>query len=133
MPQPPTGSPEQQVRGASDRYMDALRRLDHEAAGATWAEDALLMPSGAPDLKGGPAIRAMMADVYPTIRFVELKVRSTEIRVAGELAFEVTHYEERIGGPDGTDVDLDGRMVLIWGRDPSGGWKILRGMYNYTG
>jgi len=90
------------------------------------------MPSGAPDLVGHEGIAGMMSENYPKIRFVEVEVRSREIRIAGDLAFEVTHYDERIGAPDGSDLELSGRYIFVWKQDSAGVWKILRGMYNYT-
>jgi uncharacterized protein (TIGR02246 family) len=121
-----------EVREASARYFDTLRRLDHEAASSMFAEDALLMPPGGPDLAGGVAIHAMMAEAYPPLRFIELELKSTEIEVRGDLAFEVTHYDERVGMPDGTDVEHSGRFLVVWRRESSGEWRILRGMYNHN-
>ena len=122
-----------QVRETSARYWDTLRRLDHEAASSMFAEDALLMPSGAPDLAGGAAIHAMFEQVYPSLRFIELELKSTEIEVSGDSAFEVTHYDERVGLSDGSDVEHSGRFLVVWRRESSGEWKIIHGMYNYTG
>jgi len=121
-----------EVRAVSEAYRAALQELDHDAIAAFWAEDATLMPSGGPDLAGGPAIRAMMSENYPLLRDVELDVVSSEIQVSGDFAFEVTSYEERLGAADGTDVQLSGRYLFVWRREASGAWKILRGMYNYT-
>lgn len=128
----PRPAAQAEVEEASRRYVDALRQLDYEAASSTWAEGALLMPSGAPDLAGGAAIHAMMEENYPQLRFIELEIKSTEIEVSGDLAFEVTHYDERIGMPDGNDVDRSGRFLFVWRRESSGEWKIHRGMYNYN-
>ena len=36
---------EDEVRVASEAYLEVLLRLDHAAAASFWAEDALLMPS----------------------------------------------------------------------------------------
>ena len=123
---------EAEVREASQVYMAALLRLDHSAAAACWADEALLMPSGGPDLVGYKGIAAMMSENYPQIRFVEVEVRSREVRVSGDHAFEVVHYDERLGAPDGSELELSGRYLFVWRRESSGVWKILRGMYNYT-
>lgn len=103
----------QEVREATQAYVDALRRLDHDGAASAWADDALLMPYGAPDLVGGPATHAMMSADYPELRFVELDIRSTEVEISGDLAFEVTHYDERIGMPNGEDLNLSGRVLFV--------------------
>lgn len=123
---------EAEVRAASQAYLAALLRLDHSAAAACWTEDALLMPSGGPDLVGYHGIAAMMSENYPKIRFVEVEVLSREVRVSGDVAFEVVHYDERIGAPDGSDLELSGRYLFVWRCESPGVWKILRGMYNYT-
>ena len=126
-------NPEAGVRAASEAYLEALLRLDHVAAASFWAEEALLMPSGGPDVVGHKGVASMMSENYPELRFVEVDVLSSEIRVSGDLAFEVTHHEERLGAPDGEDLEMAGRYLFVWQRDKSGAWKILRGMYNYTG
>jgi len=123
---------EAEVRAASQAYLAALRRLDHDSASSFWAEEALLMPSGGSDLVGNEGVTAMMSENYPKIRFVEVDILSSEVRVCGDLAFEVAHYDERLGAPDGSDLELSGRYLFVWQREPSGVWKILRGMYNYT-
>ena len=77
----------QEVREASQECVDALRRLNHDGAAAAWADDALLMPSGAPDFVGGPAIHAMMSENYPKLRFVDLdirSIRSNEVEIHGD-------------------------------------------------
>lgn len=120
-----------EVVSASKAYMDSVVRLDAEAVAYAWADDGVIMPPAMGDFRGPQAIYELLSQVYPTMESVDASITSQEVEVMGDVATEVTHYEETLHGVDGSEVHLSGRMVFIWRRDAAGAWKIHRGIFNY--
>jgi uncharacterized protein (TIGR02246 family) len=104
---------------------------DLEAAMTVFADDAVIMGQGAPDVAGAEAIRAMYAGLLDQFA-VSADLTSEEIEVAGDLAYERGTYTLTLTQKSDGQVlaDLKNRYVHIFKRQPDGAWKEWRMMVN---
>ena len=124
---------------AADAQLDALRAVDAswakafnggDGAGvaALYADDAILLPPGAPGVKGGAAIKAYFAKEAPASKaagatFV-LDPKSDAGR-SGELGWVSGTYHVMIKGA----VVETGKFLSV-SRRTNGQWKYLRDTWN---
>jgi uncharacterized protein (TIGR02246 family) len=104
---------------------------DLDAAMAVFADDAVIMGQGAPDVAGAEAIRAMYMGMLEQFA-IAADLTSEEIEVAGDLAYERGTYTLKLTQKsDGRVVaDLKNRYIHIFKRQPDGAWKEWRMMVN---
>jgi ketosteroid isomerase-like protein len=91
-----------------------------------YADDAMLLAPNAPPAKGRAAIEATLS-AFPPITAFSLK--ANEIDGAGDVAYSYGNYSLSMKTPGGTVVD-EGKSVVIYRRQPGGGWKAWRDIFN---
>lgn len=90
-----------------------------------YADDAVVMMAGAPDIRGIAAIRegipAMMQDPAFALSF---EPDSVVVSRSGDLAYETGPYTMTMTGPDKKPATEKGHYVAIWRRQADGSWKV---------
>ncbi len=62
---------------------------------------------------------------------VAIEITNEEVEVAGRLAFSRGHYVATFSPKDGNQlIPVDGKFMTILKKQPDGGWKIYRDIFN---
>jgi uncharacterized protein (TIGR02246 family) len=102
---------------------DAARMTIH------YADDAVLMPPGAPSAVGHDAIRGYWQGLIDQgVR--DVSVRIDNVDVNGDTAIERGLATVHATAPDGTTVTLQSRYMVVWKHAKSGEWKIQYDIWN---
>jgi uncharacterized protein (TIGR02246 family) len=110
-----------------DRYVAAFNGGDAAAAAEAWAEDAKQFPPGAPPAAGRDAIREGIRAIQQMSP--QLKLRSTDVLVEGNVAIETGTWSVKLQTPDGP-VEDGGPALRVWRRDADGVWRLYRDIWN---
>lgn len=107
--------------------MAAVRALDREFvrlanAGDTaamvdsfYAEDATLLPPGAPPVQGKAAIKEFWAGFVASVKPSDLELNTTQVDASGDLAYGIGAYAFSAGG-----VRHTGKYLVALRRQPDG-------------
>jgi uncharacterized protein (TIGR02246 family) len=130
----PAPSAPPDTRAADEAALRALIRDWSAAAQAkdattfvsVYADDAVVMMAGAPDIRGLAAIRegipAMMQDPAFALSFEADRV---EVARSGDLAYEAGSYSMTMTGPDKKPATEKGHYVVVWRKGADGAWKVV--------
>ena len=113
------------IEAVNRQFMEAFSRRDAAALGLLYAEDAQVLPPGAPPLEGREAIANMWQSVL-ALPISGIQLQTTEVGAEEASAWEVGRYT--MVGADGAPTEA-GKYVVIWKHDESG-WKIYRDMWS---
>lgn len=108
-------------------WVDAVLAGDWDALGATYTEDAVLMPPNSEAVQGRAAIQAFFAS-WPPITSIELD--GTEVDGEGDLAYVRGAYTLTLA-PEGADPITDsGKYIEIRRKQADGSWLLSRDIFN---
>jgi len=93
-----------------------------------YAEDATLMPPGAPPIKGRAAIQAFWQG-FLNAGASDVKLRIVDVGSSGDLAYEIGAFEANLPGPGGITRG-SGKYVVVWKRQPDGDIKMFADIFN---
>ena len=124
---------EQSIRESADRFEQAMLAGDVAALTAFYADDAIVLPQGAPKTEGSDAIQTSFQDMIaqggkPTA--FSLEPQTIVVAEAGDLAYEVGTFTWTGPGPDGTEMSDTGKYVAIWEATDTGEWKMAVDAWN---
>ena len=104
---------------------------DADAITCHLAEDAILMPPNSSKIVGRQQINTWIREFFKFFSMTKLSVPERNIVIAGNWAFEVTHYEWTLVPKDGEEEIPDQvSWVGIWQRQSDGSWFQTRGIWN---
>lgn len=129
-PPPSTAAAQQQIDSAAVEIWDAVARSDAATVLRHYADDAILMGSGAPMVKGKAAVATFLDDLFKRNTIKAAKGRVTDIAVSGDLAVETGTYEMTIVPNNGPEIADRGKYIHVWRRGPDGSWKVTRYIAN---
>lgn len=107
------------------RYAVASDQRDAAAFANLFTEDASLVQSDAPTVRGGTAIGDFLAARYTGIDATGLRVVPEELKASGSLAVQSGTFEEQFIEADSQKTKF-GRYVLFAEREPGETWRIRR-------
>jgi ketosteroid isomerase-like protein len=113
------------VRARSDGIAGAEGALDVEGALAFYAEDAIVQPDRAPQIRGHEAIAGMYRQFFEGSPLKEFSVKASHLTVSqgGDLAYEYGVNRAVLAGPEGDVVDV-GKYLLVW-KKIDGEWLVV--------
>jgi ketosteroid isomerase-like protein len=118
------------IRRIDALWSRAAEDKDLEGAVHPYAEDASMLPFGAPIATGADAIRktwaALMAKPGYSLTFVPTKI---EVASAGDMAWEIGTFELRLNDPQGQPMEIPGKYVVTW-RKIGPTWKVEADIFN---
>jgi len=113
------------ARAKAAEFASAARHGDAEGMVAFYADDAMLMPPGAPLMRGKDAIRQFWTG-FTSMGAIDAVLTTDDVMESGDLAVESGHFELTItpkGG--GAPIKDSGKYLVVW-RDG----KIVRDIFN---
>ncbi|WP_116133209.1 SgcJ/EcaC family oxidoreductase [Tropicimonas sp. IMCC34043] len=100
------------------------------AANAVFAEDARLLPPGAPMVEG----RAAIADFWQTVMDSpahSLELGLISVDVLGDTAIETGTWSIMVP-TDGGESRIGGKTLVVWKKQSDGVWRMSQDMWNDT-
>jgi uncharacterized protein (TIGR02246 family) len=120
--------PRQAIQAANRALTEAFERGDAAAIAALYTEDAVLLPAGLPMVRGPAAIGAVFMGLR-AFGAERLDLRTVDLTVAGDTAYEVGAATVTIRLPGGEAVEDPGKYVVVWQRRGAG-WKLHIDIFN---
>ena len=115
-----------QIEAAGTEIWRAVARGDSAAILADYADDALILGSGAPMLQGKPAIAAFLQGLFGANTLRDVTWNVTDIMVSGDLAVETGTYAMTIIPTNGNAVADKGKYIHVWKKSVDGSWRVVR-------
>jgi uncharacterized protein (TIGR02246 family) len=116
---------EMAIRDTSKQWAAAAQAKDPEKFVSFYADDAVLMLGGAPELSGKAAIRDSVTSMMKDPAFaLSFETAGVEVAKSGDYAvergpFTITTTEEKTKKP----VTAKGNGVVVWKKQADGSWK----------
>ena len=115
-----------QIDAFNERFTEAIRHMDNAAVMSLWAEDGVsLLPEMAP-IHGRAEITKFMDDVTSKTKGFKVLAHDNDwhdVRVSGEWASEWAETKQQVRDPEGKELTIYGKMLLVLHREKDG-WKI---------
>jgi len=120
---------------------DAIHQLDAEfmkaanaknAGGvvkAFYAADAVLMPPGHAIVEGRANIQSFLQGLIDS-GFTAIKLETTTVGSAGDLAYGRGHYTLSLAPPGGAPVQDVGKYIVVYRRQANGAWRAVADIFN---
>jgi uncharacterized protein (TIGR02246 family) len=121
-----------EIEAIADRYEQAFLAEDAATIAATYTEDAVVLPPGAPRAEGRAAIESMFASWFEQVPATEgFTLTTDEVQLAGsgDIAYEIGTYTSRGTSPEGEAYDETGKFLVVW-KHVDGEWKIAADTWN---
>lgn len=129
--QPNASNATTELRSLDAKLGQAIDSKDATAIAAFYAEDAILMPTAEPIIKGKAAIREEWKHILAIPAFEnESKLGGVQVASAGDLGYTYGSYRSRLMGEDGKLTMEPGKWLTIWKKQPDGDWRIVVDTYN---
>jgi uncharacterized protein (TIGR02246 family) len=113
------------IRSADQDFVKCAEAKDLDKCMSLYADDAVLLGSGAPAAVGKDSVRKFIQGML-AVPGLKLTVNTTSIMVArsGDLAMDQGTVEATITDKKGKPVTSTSQYVLVWKKMPDGSWKI---------
>lgn len=110
------------LRARSEGVMAAESAMDINAALAFYAEDAVVLPSGAPLIRGKEGVRGMYDQYFGSgmIKSFSATITHLEVAPSGDIGYEYGVNRMVLNMPDGEMLDV-GKYLAVW-RKVDGQW-----------
>ena len=115
-----------QIEAAAIGIWQAVARCDSAAILAEYADDALILGSGAPMLQGKPAVAKFLQGLFGGNTLRDVKGNVTDIMISGDLAVETGTYAMTVIPKNGNAVADKGKYIHVWKKSVDGSWKVVR-------
>ena len=119
---------EQAIQEVNRRFIDAVERGDAAGLAALYTSDSVLLPAGAPMVRGPgeieQAFRGMMG-----MGVERIELRTEELSVQGDTAYEVGTATVTVRPPGQEPIQDPGKYVVIWKRQ-GGNWRLHVDIFN---
>ena len=113
------------IRAADQDFVKCAEAKDLDKCMSLYADDAVLLASGAPAANGKDGIRKFIQGLLAAPG-LKLTVNTTSVMVArsGDLAIDQGTVDATITDKKGKPVTSTSQYVLVWKKMPDGSWKI---------
>ncbi len=114
------------IRMTDANWLAAATAHDLERVLPFWADDATILPPGAPAIIGKKAIRQYVSGAFATPGFsITWRTEKVEVSQSGDLAYSTGTDRISLTSPDGKSVIQENRGVVIWKKQPDRSWKCI--------
>ena len=122
---------EDNLRKADSLIQNAVAQKDINSLISFYAEDAYLLPTAEPIVKGKFSIKQEWQHIFQIPDF-DNKSTLTKIEISkdGSMAYTMGSYLAIMQGEDGNSVQEPGKWVTIWKKHSDGKWLIIMDTYN---
>jgi len=101
---------------------------------ASFTDDARVLAPDIPIAVGWEACRALFAELEALPGYsLEYHPSLAEVGGAADLGYTIGTYHMTLPDGDGNIVEIDGKYLSLWKRQPDGSWKIAVDVFNANG
>jgi ketosteroid isomerase-like protein len=119
------------VRAASAEWAKVAAAKDLEKTLSYYADDASMFPPNGPIVTGPDARREAWTGLFaPAEMAFSNAATKVEVAKSGDLAYESGTFQESFKDDKGNPVNLVGKYVVVWKKQPSGQWKAIVDIFN---
>jgi uncharacterized protein (TIGR02246 family) len=119
------------IQAEGEKIMELSREWSRAASSGNvektvsyWAEDAILMSAGQPQLKGKKAIRQMVEESYKIPGFrISWEPQTVEVSANGDMAYLIEKAQVSFIDSKGKPITQNNKAVSIWRKQGDGSWK----------
>ena len=118
-------SSEDDIRAVSDRFYEALSRLDISQLQDVWSQSSTVTtmhPMGGEEV-GWPEVRKSFEEAAGAMSDINVELADQRIQTGGDLAYE-TGIERGRGKIAGEQVEFEHRVTNVYRRE-GGQWKMV--------
>lgn len=126
---PDTAAVRTTVDSLNTVFVEAFGTRDWDGIASVYAEDARILPPGAPMRQGRDSIRGFWRDAIEQLDAKGVALEPVELTVLDRQAYEIGRY--RIEGAAGP-LD-EGKYVVVVKRTADGSWKWTVDIWNSSG
>lgn len=103
------------LRARSEAMVAAEQRMAIDEALALYHPDAVILPSGAPSIRGRDAVREMYQGYFGSgmVKSFEASITHLEVAASGDIGYEYGVNRFTLNTPDGEMLDV-GKYLAIW-------------------
>jgi ketosteroid isomerase-like protein len=123
-------SARQVIDSSNAAFASALVAGDAPAMMTLYSDDAIVMPPGAPALRGRAEYTKWNDGMLAAFAFTDARFTTTDLTVQGPYAIETGSYAMTMKPPAGRAVPDTGKYLAIWKQQPGGGWRMVRDIFN---
>jgi uncharacterized protein (TIGR02246 family) len=117
---------ESTIRAMDADWLKAIVAKDAQQSASYYADDGSLLAPGAPLATGKDAVQKTWAGLMATPGFgLSFAPAKIEVSRSGDLAYEIGNYELTTNDKKGKPQTVKAKYVVVWGKQPSGNWKVL--------
>lgn len=119
------------IRAASAEWAKVAAAKDLEKTLSYYADDASMFPFNMPVITGPEARRKAWGGWFslPELVFFNAATK-VEVAKSGDLAYEIGTFKESFKDDKAAPVNLVGKYVVVWKKQPSGQWKAIIDIFN---
>jgi uncharacterized protein (TIGR02246 family) len=115
------------IQKLEDQWGAAFNKGDAAAVAAMYADDAYVLPAGAPMAHGSPAIQDFWTKAMEQLG--DVKCSTQDVKPLGRsAALEIGTCTFKTKGATPTDAAL--KYAVVW-KKADGQWKLLQDMWNF--
>ncbi|WP_425290702.1 YybH family protein [Spirosoma linguale] len=111
-------------------FVKALNAKDAAAAANCYAEDAVILPPGQPNVTGHEAIQKYWQGFLDGAGYVDGTVSTIATGSNGDLGYEIGTADLHLKGPDGKIVTEKIKYTIVLKRNAEGKWLQTYDMWN---
>jgi uncharacterized protein (TIGR02246 family) len=124
--QPAAAQDKALIQKLDDEFAAAFNKGDYAAVAAMYAEDATLLPPGAPMMKGRQAIQGFWTKAGEGV--TDAKLIAVDVTpLGGNAAREIGTFSLKTKGAN--PQELSGKFVVIW-QKVGNDWKLATDIWN---
>jgi uncharacterized protein (TIGR02246 family) len=119
------------IKDMLNQYAIGCSTGDFDLWMSLWADNGRQMPSDAPARTGKEQIREGMKPLFDDMK-LDLAIKSVDdVEVHGDLGLTRCKYTAKFTPKAGGEtIDVDGKALTIFRKQPDGSWKIVYDCYN---
>jgi ketosteroid isomerase-like protein len=118
------GRDKQAIRRIDAAWAEALQRKDLEQVMSNYSQDASLLPSDEPIVRGQASIREWFAKRIGTPEYSATFAPTTiVVAKSGDIAYELGTFRVTVENDSGIPVEYSGKHLVTWEKR-DGHWKV---------
>lgn len=123
------GEVEDAIEAANVKMEKDYAAGDSKAIAEAYAEDGVMLPPDATVVKGRAAIEKLWKS-WIDEGYKNLKLKTTQVESAGDLAYEVGDFSLEVTGEDGSTSLAPGNYLVVWKKGADGVWRMKVDTWN---
>ena len=114
----------EKIMQMSKEWSQAASTGDTEKTLSYWADDAILMSSGQPQLNGKKEIKQMVEESFKIPGFkISWQPKSVQVSESGDMAYLLEDSLVSFKDSTGKTITQNNKAVSIWRKQSDGSWK----------